>query len=417
MMLVTEPVLIVGAGLAGLSCATELGRAGRACVILEASDGPGGRVRTDLVDGFRLDRGFQVLLSAYPETSRLMAPLGLDLRPFDAGARVWTGDRFRPVYDPLRHPSMAVASAASPLFTVADKCRLARLWMSVVTSNPQSLLSTGPDRSTAEELSAIGLSAGAVDSFLRPFFGGVFLQDRLTTSSRFFRYVLRMFSTGRAVVPAGGMGRIPEAIADALRRQGVQIRLATPVASVEPNRVRLASGETIGASAVVVATELPAAKKLVDLSDDLPGRSRSAVTVYFAADRPVLDRPVLVLNGVGPADGPVNHSADMTAVSPDYAPPGRGLIAASVLDTPVGDLVESVRVQLRRWFGETVDRWRHLATYRIDHALPPAERLPSPHRPVRTDSGIFVCGDHRDHPSIEGAVVSGQRAARAIAQM
>jgi phytoene dehydrogenase-like protein len=414
------PVLIVGAGLAGLACAWRLTQLGRACVVVEASDAVGGRVRTDWVDGFRLDRGFQVLLTAYPRTATVIDVDRLDLRPFKAGAIVRRGGRFLRAFDPLRHPTEAISTAATPLVSLGDKLRLGKLWAEVLAATPDELLTTGPERSTEDELAARGFSDDAVEAFFRPFFGGVFLQSPLTTSSRFFRYTFRMFATGRAAVPADGMGAIPQQLADRLTAAGVRIRLNAPVVERSTTGVTLDTGERLAAGTVVVATDLAAAQRLLpDLPDPAAGAVRSACTVWFDAPTPVVGSATLVLNGDGPADGPVNHLAEMSAVSNHYAPPGRTLVAASVLAPPAddADLTTSIRDQMRRWVGPPAADWRLLRVDRIPFALPPADppTMYQPRRPVRLAEGLFVCGDHRDQPSIEGAITSGLRTADAVA--
>ncbi len=413
----TPPTLIVGAGLAGLACAWRLTQLGRRCEVVDASDGVGGRVRTDTVDGFRLDRGFQVLLTAYPETARLLDYGKLDLRPLKAGALIRYRGRFHRAFDPLRHPTEAIATAVTPLVTLGDRLALAKLWADVLLGTPERLLTTGPERSTEAELAARGFSPRALRTFFRPFFGGVFLQPRLTTSSRFFLYTFRMFTTGRAAVPADGMGAIPRQLADRLAAAGVRVRLNSRVVARSADGVTLDGGERIAASTVVVATDLPDAERLIPGLTVSPGEARSACTVWFDAPTPAVGSATLVLNGDGPADGPVNHLAEMSAVSDRYAPPGRTLVQASVV-RPVEDedVVAAIRRQLVRWVGPAANGWRHLRTDRIPFALPPADppAMAEPRRPVRLADGLFVCGDHRDQPSIEGAIVSGLRTAEAV---
>ena len=412
------PVVIVGAGLAGLACAWRLTQLGRQCQVLEASDAVGGRVRTDTVDGFRLDRGFQVLLTAYPETARVLDYAKLDLRPFKAGALIRYRGQFHRAFDPTRHPTEAVATALTPLVTFGDQLALAKLWVDVLARSPETLLSSGPERSTEDELAARGFSPRALQTFFRPFFGGVFLQPRLTTSSRFFLYTFRLFATGRAAVPADGMGAIPQQLADRLADANVPVRLNAPVAERTTEGVTLSTGERVAASAVVVATDLPAARRLLpDLPDQAAGGVRSTLTLWFDAPTPAVGSATLVLNGDGADDGPINHLAELSAVSERYAPPGRSLVQASVVRPVDGDPVPAVRAQLARWVGPAALSWRHLRTDRIAFGLPPADppTMLVPRRPVRLAERLFVCGDHRDQPSIEGAITSGLRTAEAVA--
>jgi phytoene dehydrogenase-like protein len=255
-----------------------------------------------------------------------------------------------------------------------------------------------------------------IDQFFRPFFGGIFLERDLVTSSRLFRFVLRTLVEGDAAVPAAGMGAIPAQMASRLPADAA--RLNAPVETVEPGKVRLNGGEEFTARAVVVATEGPAAARLLDRQIRDPG-SRAVCCLYFAADESPVKAPILLLNADEP--GPVNNLAVMSDVAPSYAPAGAALVSASVLGDPAGDdaaLEAAVREQLTGWFGPAVGRWRLLRTYRIRHAQPDqtAPALDEPQRPVRLDDGLYVCGDYREHASIHGALASGWRCAQAVAE-
>jgi phytoene dehydrogenase-like protein len=411
-----EPdVLIVGAGLAGLGCALRLYEVGVPFRILEGSDGVGGRVRTDIFDGFRLDRGFQVLLTAYREAQRTLDYEPLVLKPFDHGALIRYGGRFHRLADPRRHLLAGLRSLATPIGTVRDKLRLWPL-ISKVTAGKVEDQFRRPEGLTLDFLRWGGrFSDTMIDRFFRPFGGAAFLERPLVTSSRLFRFVFRMVVEGDAAVPAQGMGAIPAQLA--ARLPADVLRLNAPAERVEPGRVALRGGEELRAKAVVVATEGPAAARL--LGDRLrEPTSRAVCCVYFAAEESPLKEPIVVLN----ADeaGPVNHLAVMSDVAPSYAPPGAALVSASVLGDPAADdeaLTATVREQLAGWFGPAARGWRHLRTYRLRHALPDqtAPALDVPQRPVWLDDGLYVCGDHRDTATLDGALASGWRAAQTVA--
>jgi phytoene dehydrogenase-like protein len=408
-------VVIVGAGLAGLGCALRLREAGVPFQIVEASDAVGGRVRTDLIDGFRLDRGFQVLLTSYPEAERSLDYGPLDLKRFSHAAMIRFGGRFHRIADPRREPWTAFKSLFGPIGTMRDKFRLWPL-ASKVTAGKVEDQFRRPEGLTLDFLRWGGrFSETMIERFFRPLFGGIFLERDLVTSSRLFRFVLRMLVEGDAAVPAAGMGAIPAQLA--ARLPADVMRLNAPVESVEPGKVRLRGGEELAARAIVVATEGPEAVRL--LADQVrdPG-SRSVCCLYFAADESPAKEPILFLN----ADeaGPVNHLAVMSDVAPSYAPAGSALVSVSVLGNPTADdtaLLAALREQLAGWFGSAANRWGYLRTYRIPHALPDqtAPALDEPHRPVRLDDGLYVCGDHRDHGTIHGALASGWRAAQTVA--
>ncbi len=406
-------VVIVGGGLAGLACARRLMQCGVSFALLEASDGVGGRVRTDVVDGFRLDRGFQLFLPAYPEAARVLDYAALDLRPFVPGALVRVGRKFHRVADPRVEPFTGLRSAVNPVGTFRDKLRLANLKFAL-DRVPVERLGDTPDISTLDELRG---NRGFTDAFLQrlavPFFGGVFLEKDLATSARFFRFAFKMFAAGAGVVPRLGMQQIPEQLAANL--PGGSVRLNAAVASLQPGRVTLASGEILTPRAVVVATDATVAARLTGGAVVDPGWHGN-VTVYFAADKSPIGEGILAVNGTG--TGPVNTVAVLSDVSTDYAPPGAALVSASVVGdggTSLSDIESSVRRQLDEWYGDRVKAWRHLRTYRIPLALPDQSvgKLSPWQRPVRLRPGLYVCGDHRDNASIDGALMSGFRAAQA----
>jgi len=400
----TADVLIVGAGLAGLTCARELTRAGLQPLLLEASDGVGGRVRTDRVDGFLLDRGFQVLLTAYPTTRRILNYDQLDLRPFEPGALVRIGAGFASVSDPFRRPSETLATLLAPIGSLADKSRIARLALALRLRSVEEILGARED-STLERLSELGFGTEMIEGFFRPFLGGVFLDPTLQTSSRMFEFVFKMFGSGPVAVPADGMGALTVQLAEGLPQES--LRTGERVESVTPRTVQLASGASLTGRAVVVATDPSTTRRLAGL-DDVPPYL-PALCWYFEAEEPPVDRGILVLDGEG--SGPVTNLAVMSQVSDHYAPTGRHLVSATILgeraSTP--ELLQAIRKQMRDWYGPAADAWREIRAYRIDEALPDQSLRAGgvTPRPIRTGEGLFVCGDHRVHGSIEGAIQSG----------
>jgi len=407
-----EPVAIVGAGLAGLRCAGLLAEQGMKVEVHEASDGVGGRARTDEMDGFLLDRGFQVLLTAYPEARRALDFDALGLGGFEPGAMIRMDGAFSRFSDPLRRPRTAPAALRSPVATLADKLRLGWMRQELVSAKPSRILSR-TDRTAREALEARGFSDGVIDRFFRPFFGGVFIDPDLQTSSRLMEIFFRWFSSGDAALPAGGMGAMAAQLSDRLKPGTVNFDHR--VAEVRPDGFRLEDGEWRPASAVVVATEEREACRL--LGTEPPGVNRTTTCVYFDAPESEIDGRLLVL--APPGEGPINELAIPSAVCPGYAPPGRSLVSVSAVGEQArrDDLLESVTAQLGGWFGQdTVDGWRHLATRRIDYALPDfgPGRFVSGGLQPELESGLFVCGDHRESPSIQGALVSGRKAAEAV---
>jgi phytoene dehydrogenase-like protein len=403
-------VIVVGAGLAGLSCAVRLERSGLSVVLLESSDGIGGRVRSDRLDGFTLDRGFQVLLTAYPEAQRTLDYQALDLHTFIPGAMIRVGGAFHRVTDPRRRPADLAAALRAPVGSFADKVRVGRLRARVERGSLEQIFER-PETTTIEALRKAGFSAEMIERFMRPFLSGIFLERGLETSSRMFEFVFRMFAAGDAALPARGMGAISDQLAGCLTEGA--LRAGARVAAVDGSGVVLSSGERLTARAVVVATDGVSAAGLLDGLDEPV--SRSVTCLYFSAERPPIDEPILVLNGE--EDGPVNNLCVPSQIAGDYAPAGASLISATVIGNPAsGDerLENDVRTQMARWFGTQVRRWRHLRTYRIRHALPAQPPGNERARGVQFGPGLYVCGDHRETASIEGSLISARQAAEAV---
>jgi len=405
-------VLIIGGGLAGLCCALRLNQSGLSFQVLEASDGVGGRVRTDEMEGFLLDRGFQVLLTAYPEARRVLDYDALNLQPFYPGALIRYKGRFHRFSDPWRHPIDGIMGLFSPIGSVSDKLKVRKLRQQVLAGSLQDLYHR-PETTTVQALRNLGFSESMIDCFFRPFIGGVFFDPNLGVSSRMFEFGFRMFSKGDTALPSKGMGAIPEQIA--ARLPAGTVRTEARVESIQEDGVSLKSGEKIKAQAVVVATEGPEAARLLN-DKEKPG-SRSVTCLYFETKEPPLSEPLLVLNGDG--TGPINSLCSPSSVAPSYAPKNRSLLEVTMIGNPDQDdkqLESAVRAQLTEWFGPSVNGWRYLRTYRIRHALPmqtPPISDPTS-RSVRIRPGLFVCGEYHNVASIQWAMVSGRQGAEAV---
>ncbi len=413
-----KDVLVIGAGLAGLTCARTLQARGLDCLVLDAADAVGGRVRTDDVDGFRLDRGFQVLLTAYPAARTWLDYDALRLGNFAPGARVMTPDGEGRVSDPWRAPGRMWETLRAPVGTVADKLRVGALRLAA-TSGRLDAIWERPERCTAEELRARGFSPVMLERFLRPWLGGIFLERELTTSNRMLFFVYRMFAEGYAALPAGGMQRIPEQLAAGLKTDSC--RLGATVAGVSGGSstggydVRLASGETLKASQVVIATDGGTAARLV------PGLAapawRSVTCVQWAApESPMGGEPVLWLNGTG--HGRINNLVVPSDVAADYAPKGSALVSTTVIgECPETDteLVAGLSVELAGRHGTVVKDWRALAVQRIRCALPVLSPGAGAEAARAVREGLWVCGDHCASASIQGAMATGQTVGEAVA--
>ncbi|HET7480431.1 MAG TPA: NAD(P)/FAD-dependent oxidoreductase [Rubrobacteraceae bacterium] len=409
-------VIIVGAGLAGLTCAKVLNERGAEVVVFEASDGVGGRVRTDAVDGFLLDRGFQVYFTSYPVARRHLDHDALDFRVFDPGAVIQRGRERSVLSDPLRDPKALVPSLLSGAANFEDKARIVALAAKVLTGTAASAGEENgeSDSTTLDYLRKSGFSERFVDSFFRPFYGGVLLNRSLTTSARVFRFTLRMLATGSTVVPARGMAGIPNQLASHLPPDA--IHLNSPVESLlrEDGRVTgvRTNGEEHEADAVVVATDAPAAGKLT--GEAVPEDSVGEVCIYYETSGMGSGKKIL-LNAS--EDAFVNNAVEISNVSEHYAPRGRRLLYAVTLTG--FDLPDA---QLYRRGIEDLSDWRPEATFdpiairRIPYgqfAQPPGIHEKLPENRTATP-GLVLAGEYTEDSSINGSMLSGERAAKEV---
>ncbi|KAK1565283.1 hypothetical protein Q3G72_023246 [Acer saccharum] len=417
-----DRVLIIGAGLAGLAAATNLHSQRIPFLLLEASDAVGGRVRTDSVDGFLLDRGFQIFITAYPEAQKLLDYNALNLQKFYSGAKIYYNGQFHTVADPLRHFGDSVMSLANPIGSVLDKLLIGLTRIRVLGKSDYDIF-TASEVPVVDLLRNIGFSDSIIERFFRPFFGGIFFDKELGTTSRLFDFIFKCLALGENTIPARGIGEIPNQLAAKLPADS--ILLNTKVVSIDfeepdsPN-VRLENGEILKTQlGVVVAVEEPEVDKLLAGSRKPVQRKtgRNTVCLYFSADQIPVKDPVLFLNGSG--KGIVNNMFFATNVAPSYGPPGKVLVSVSLIglfpDVLDDNLTAEVIRELTGWFGEpVVSSWRHLRTYRIGFAqpnqCPPTDLMKDP----KSGSCVYLCGDFMTSATFDGALVSGRRAVEAL---
>ncbi len=392
-------VIIVGAGLAGLSCAATLASAGLRAIIVERDGRVGGRVRTDTVDGFALDHGFQVLLPAYPEAKRAFDYGSLGLGMFTRGALVALDGKLARVGDPWSNPMSALSLGWLRVFGVGDALKLAKL-RARARSYAGSL-----GTSTRDELANRGFSSATIRRFFEPFYGGVLLDASLAAPAEMLYFTFKMFSEAGAAVPTGGMQRLGEQLAAGLDAE--TLRLNTPAARVGSGEVELADGGTLRARHVVLATDMTTAAKLTGGTVADHGWSATETLYFDAVTAPTQDA-VLVLDGDG--KGPLLHACVISNAAPGYAPSGRHLV--SVTPRQIGLAEKDARAHLRRWFGAEVDQWQLIDRIVVSQGLPKGPFTPDTSLP--TDAGVVVCGDHLATRSINGALASGRHAAESL---
>ncbi len=419
-------IVIVGAGLAGLTCAKILAERGQRVLLLEATDQVGGRVHTDFhEDGYRLDRGFQVLFTSYAAAARHLDFEKLKQRLFDPGAVLVKKGKKYEIADPLRDPERLLTSLFNPLISPVDKVRTLGLVAQTRRLATGDIFAgkgqpNGQDETTEAYLRRLGFSdTGFIDSFIRPFYGGIFLDRSLQTSARMFQFTFKMLAEGNIILPAEGIESIPEQLASALPEGTVRLHTRVGEVLVNNNRVtgvRLVNGEQIEAEQVVIATESKVAEKFVHKS--LPTQGVSTVCLYFAGNEQLYKQRKILLNSN--PDAYVNNAVLMTNIAPTYAPPRKHLLSVTVLGNPAEDDEEIAQRSLKEmagWFPHAhLDSWQLLAVYRIPFAqfAQPVgifDTLPDNHTSVE---GLYLAGEYTKSSSIQGAMHSGEYAAKEV---
>ncbi|OQD54803.1 oxidoreductase [Streptomyces phaeoluteigriseus] len=435
-------VVIVGAGIAGLSAAHRLTSAGVTTTVLEAAPCVGGRMATEKIDGFRLDRIGQLLSTAYPELALTPGLDALTLRPFAPGVLLHSdgrhqragaqagahagGGRARGALHAVRALAGAPRSGAlprpprtgsttapprvragAPLGSAVDQARLGAALTRLVATPAERLLRR-PEAPAAEALAARGLPARTIDGFLRPLLAALLCDPDLTTSSRCADLALRAFAAGRLGVPEGGADVLPELLARTLPPGTVHTGVRAT--AVSTTSVTTAEHGEFRCRAVLVATDARTAAEL------LPGLRvpdfHPVTVLHHTTDEPPATGASLLLDA--DRGGPVAHTTVISQVDPSRAPAGRALISSTVLGPPPDGVDTAVRMHLARLYGTSTGRWETLAVHHTAEAVPAMRAPHDLRRPVRLLAGLYVCGDHRDTSTVQGALHSAHRASAAI---
>jgi phytoene dehydrogenase-like protein len=406
-------ITIIGAGISGLTAAFYLHQKGYKVQILEATDRAGGRIKTDIIDGFRLDRGFQVLLTEYPETKALLDYKKLNLKRFLPGATVlYDAGQFE-IADPFRRPTALFATLFAPVGSLKDKINTFFLKNKLVKITIPDLFKQ-PEIGTIDQLKKYGFSPKMINRFYKPFFSGIFLENDLKTSSNMFDFVMKMFSEGDAAIPELGMEEIPKQLVAMLPENSMQYNVK--VSAIENNKIICEDGSTVETDKIIIATEA------IGLASNYISKAKQnfhqVTNVYFEAKIAPTKKAVVVLNASTNKKW-ANNLTVLSNISNQYAPEGKVLISISYNGIPTIDdatLAENMKAELKHWYGNQVEDWKLLKTYRIKYALPNQEKVSNEvsNSEIKINENLFICGDHLSNGSINAAMKSGRIVAELI---
>ncbi len=382
-----KPILIIGAGIAGLQAATILHQNGRDFILFEKQAKVGGRVSSFEKDGFILDRGFQVLQTSYPEVQRSLDLTALNLHFFESGAMI----KDQLFFNPLRRPFELFSS---DILTFKDVFSLARIWFRLQGDVPAL---DGNKQTTQELIDSYSFSDRFKNEFLIPFFQGVFLQETLTQPTSLFFYYLQQFLYGNAAIPAGGMQAISDQMASSLPTD--KLKLNQEIVTISASSITLKSGEIIEGDAVILAVDLPVAAKILGLQAPEILGSR---TFYFSAKKVAKEPALLLLVG----EQHLLHFTCLTDINPGLAPSGKALYSATSLsNSSEKEVKEALQKQLPGQKLTLVD------SFDIPHSL---QKVDDYEAIKRAANGIILAGDYLEFPSLQGALSSGRKAAEEI---
>ncbi|AFK02664.1 amine oxidase [Emticicia oligotrophica DSM 17448] len=402
--------VIIGGGISGLTCAKYLNEKGYSFLLLEGSDALGGRVRTDNVDGFLLDRGFQILLTNYPEAKKILNYSNLDLRYFNSGAMIKTEKGFMKMENPFKNKMAYLTMAFSSVGTLSDKLKIRKFANELAEISEDEIFNMNAT-DTLSFLRSYGWSDKMINNFFKPFFGGVFLENELATSSNFFQFVFKQFFKGDAAIPAEGMQAIPEQIAEMLPK--ISIRKNARVKGFEGNQLFLDGGEVITADRIVVATDPKTSDEL--LGENTERAYNTTTCTYFSAEvSPLKGQKFIALN---PNRKSVVHNVCVPSdISSHYGQGGKTLISVSTQGLEKLDernLTNRIKRELFEWFGAQVNVWKHLKTYHIPESLV-QYRAGDEVQQLKLSGNLYRCGDYLAYPSLNAAMKTGREVAQMI---
>ena len=399
---------IIGAGVSGLIAAQTLENQGYTPTIIEATDRVGGRVKTDIVDGYQLDHGFQVLLTSYPAAQKFLDYKALELQNFLPGAAIFKDGKENQIGDPLRDFSLLLPTVFSSLIPLSDKIKILQLNLKLKVKSVADIFKE-EEKTTLQYLKDFGFSDKVITQFFKPFFSGIFLETKLETSSRMFEFVYKRFGTGNAALPKAGIQAIPDQLAGKLTT--TKILFNTKVTSAKEGEIIVEDGQVLKSDFTIIATD---SSNLIADHKTEKVTWKSCFTYYFETEKRVIEKPLI---GLLPKENTLintifYHTSLETSVNA-----GKELLSVTVVDhqnLTNEQLIEKVKIELKKHFNIKVIRL--IKHYKIAQALPDLKNIQYNLTTLETRHSprIFLASDTILNGSLNAAMLSGETAALAV---
>ena len=404
-----EKIHIIGAGISGLIAATVLEKNGFHPVIIEVTDRAGGRVKTDIVKGYQLDHGFQVLLTAYPAAQKYLDFEALDLQQFLPGASIFKNSKQKIIGDPIKDISLLFSTLFSGIGNFSDKLKILKLNSSLKEKSISAIFSD-KEQSTLSYLTAFGFSDEMITNFFRPFFSGIFLETELKTSSRMFEFIYKMFGEGYAAIPKAGIEAIPKQLVNNLKQ--TSFKFNTKVVTIKEREIVLEDGEVLESHFTIVATE---ASNLIPNLKNQSTKWKSCNTLYFETESRIISKKLI---GLMSKSGTLINNIFYHTSLDTFIKSTKELLSVTIIDNqnlPNDLLIKEVERELKEYFGIN-DSCKFIKQYNIPMALPELYNLHYEMFPSETSltSSIFLAGDTQLNGSLNAAMISGERAALGV---
>jgi phytoene dehydrogenase-like protein len=405
-------IAVIGAGIAGIHCCSELIKQGYQVDLYEKSGKVGGRMKTDLIRGFQIDHGFHVLQTGYEFTQSVINYDKLEAKAFEPGALVIRSSTRRNkvwrLSDPFRRPFSSIKDAFGFFASPFDMLKVL-LMRRKIARIPLSEIFDKGELSTEQWLSKQGFSQGFINRFFYPLFSGIFLESELRTNERLFKFVFRTMSKGDMVLPKNGIESIPLLLSKSIPKPN--IKLNSEVELVSQNLIKV-NGADIEYDGVVIAY------------DNRPSQSKKHVwTLYFSADKsPFPSKHIMLNSELRDFDNLISYVSVPSDIQPSYSPDGKSLICITVLGEKCeqlglhleDEILAKVKSELLKWYGEDTKSWESIATQHIIKALPETDSSIFTKSISKVDDGFFRCGDYMMHGSVEGTLISARNTVEEI---